>query len=67
MAIVMKDPKENATTAMMMGAALVTGSVFILKLKFMSKASREGAEYQVGSNERVCGGARVRGRNRGQK
>jgi len=65
-ATVARDPEENATTVTMMTAG-VTGSVFISKANFMSGASGEGADDRKGSKERVCEGARVRGRNQGQK
>ena len=45
----------------------MTGLVFILKPNFMSGASGEGADGRKGTKERVCEGARVRGRNQGQK
>ena len=68
MAIVAREPEEKAMTATMMDACVcVTGSVFISKANFIGGASGEGGDGRKGSKERVCKGARVRGRNRGQK
>jgi len=66
MAIITRKPEEKAMTATMMEAC-VTGSVFISKANFIEGASSEGGDGRKGSKERVCKGAGVRGRNRGQK
>ncbi len=63
MAIVAREPEEKAMMVTMIDA-WVTGSVFILKANFITGASGEGGDGRKGSKERVCKGARARGRNR---